>query len=75
MKNKRKDSVAYFATREDARVICGYGKSYESSLRKVGRLIDEEIKKDSDVLVLGMNVSYDEDSVFCVTVTISSVTL
>jgi len=38
----------------------------------VGKLIDTTVKKNPEILVLGLNSSYDESGEFCVTATLST---
>jgi len=73
MNNKEKNSNVYIAHGEDAFIVCGYGNTHGSALKKVGKLIDDLVKENPDVLVLGLNSSYDEDGEFCVTATLSIV--
>jgi|AntAceMinimDraft_12_1070368.scaffolds.fasta_scaffold03711_8 hypothetical protein len=72
MKNKENNSNAYIAHGENAFLICGYGNTYGSALKKVGKLIDTTVKKNPEILVLGLNSSYDESGEFCVTATLST---
>jgi len=74
MKIKKKN-VAYVATNEITTLLCAYGVSPGKALREIGKLIDKAIDIDEFVMVTGMNVSYDEDGIFCANATISTVGL
>jgi hypothetical protein len=73
MSNNKNNSTAYIASGEAAFIVCGYGDTVGSALKKTGKLIDKLMVENPDVLVLSVNSAYDEDGTFCITATLSLV--
>jgi len=66
-----KKNHAYLAWGESPFVVCSWGETPGKALRKLGRLIDQQVKEDESVIVLSTNCHYDEDGVFNANATLS----
>ena len=66
-------SKAYLASGEYAQLVCAYDKNPAKALKKVSKFINGMQKGDSDIMLSGVNVSYDEEGFYHITATVSTV--
>ena len=68
-------SKAYLATGEYSQLICAYDKDPAKALKKVARLLETFKKYEEDIMLIGVNVGYDDEGFYNITATISTVTI
>ena len=67
-----KKSVSWIATGEQAFLLCAYAPTPGKALKKIGKLIDSLLAESDDVVVQGINLTYDdEDDIVHVNATIT----
>ena len=68
-------SKAYLATGEYSQLICAYDKDPVKALKKVARLLKTFKEYEEDIMLIGVNVGYDDEGFYNITATISTVTI
>lgn len=64
---------AYVATAEYAQLVCASDKNPSKSLKKIAKFIDEMQGDDERFMLTGINVGYDDDGVYNITATVSTI--
>lgn len=68
-------SKAYIASGEKALILCSYDKRAGKALRNIGKLVDEVMLVDQNMIVQGINVFLDDDGYYNINATLSTTSM
>ena len=63
---------AYVAHGENAFLICAYDKKPAKAMKKIANLITELQQVNEWIMLIGINVAYDDEGYYNITATIST---